>query len=225
MAECVDSLKKIVVGDFEYFRNWYSFSFDVEKYLSEREMEKVFSVYQRDIFDILAKSECSRTNFRRKLLAILDLSDAVDYDVDSEVVRLAVTKKEILSNAMKVAGAIFYHKDVVKVIGRKELVALMNFIGQDTYSFIVKRGMVLWKMVPELDISAGKVPVIERIAAAGKFILCRALFGVPVEVKKRLELVFGERFDIPDRCEDSLVKKCFSLIQFAIERVNTGNKG
>ncbi|MDR3144157.1 MAG: SctK family type III secretion system sorting platform protein [Puniceicoccales bacterium] len=220
MSESVESLKRVVAGDFEYFRNWYDFSFSVEKYLSEREMEKVFSVYRREVFDILVKSECNKTAFRRRLLAMFNLSDSVDYEVDTEIVRLAVTKKELLVRTMKVAGAIFFHMDIVKIIGKKALGELINFIGQDTYTFIVKRGMMLWKIVPELHVTVTKSPIVERIAAAGKLILCRALVGLPIEVKKRLELIFGERFDIPERCDEPLARKCFSLIQFSMKRVS-----
>ncbi|MDR1413533.1 MAG: SctK family type III secretion system sorting platform protein [Puniceicoccales bacterium] len=221
MTEAIDSLKNIVVSDFNYFKDWYGFNFKIEENLSERQLEEVFNVCRRDIFDILSKSECSKTMLRKNLLSILGLSNIVNYDIAGEVVRLAITNKELIKSAMIISGAIFWHQEIAKIISKKELTVLQNFIGENTYSFVVKRGMMLWKMVPPLERIFSKTETLaKQIRETGKAILCRALFGIPDEIKKRFELVFDEKFDIPKECDEVLFKKCFALIKFSLERVS-----
>jgi hypothetical protein len=79
--------------------------------------------------------------------------------------------------------------------------------------------MMLWKMIPTLDHEA-KGTIVEKIAITGKNILCKALVGLPNEVKKRLELIFGEPFDIPDKCEGGLVQRCFDLVDFSLQKAD-----
>jgi hypothetical protein len=158
-------------------------------------------------------------------LGILGLSDAVSYDIGMQNVRLAITQKDLLMRAMVIAGSIFHHRSIVKIISKRELDALIKFIGQETYSYILKRGMVLWKMVPEFEPKVPpktqKLSITEKIFIAGKEILCRALFGLPDEIKKRLELMFGEQFDIPTKCDELLIKKCLDLVKFSLEKAKT----
>jgi hypothetical protein len=222
MREVTESLKNVVVGDFEYFKSWYEFNFNVEKHLSDRALESVFSVYRKDIFPIISQSDSTGTIVRRNMLAMLGLGTSLDYDITAKSVKLAITAKNSLERAMVISGAIFYHREIVKVISKKELNILTEFIGQDIYSFIVKRGMMLWKMVPELRVEA-KGSITEKITTAGKDILCKALFGLPDEIKKRLELIFEQPFAIPSKCDELLVKKCFELVNFSLEKSSTKN--
>ncbi|MDR1891204.1 MAG: SctK family type III secretion system sorting platform protein, partial [Puniceicoccales bacterium] len=143
MAIGIESLKNVIATDFQYFKNWYDFYFNVEKYLPDREFEKVFSVYDKSIFSILLTSGCTQTDIRKNLLKILGLKDSVDYDVCTKPVKLVIDNKDRLTRTMNVAGAIFHHKDIIKIISKNELNALTEFIGQDIYTFIIKRGMIL----------------------------------------------------------------------------------
>ncbi|MDR1433185.1 MAG: SctK family type III secretion system sorting platform protein [Puniceicoccales bacterium] len=222
MVEVAESLKKIVASDFEYFKRWYNFNFNVEKYLCKMKLEQVFGAYSSGVFSILLQSDSSKTTVRQSLLSMLGLSGSVDYDIGSPVVRLAIGGKDILERAMVTSGAIFCHRDIAKIISKRELTVLTEFIGRDTYAFIVKRGMILWKMTPDLSAESGGT-VVEKIRTIGKKILCMALFGLPGEVKKRLELMFDCEFNIPDRCDEMLAKKCFDLMNFSLERLNYGN--
>ncbi|MDR1528632.1 MAG: SctK family type III secretion system sorting platform protein [Puniceicoccales bacterium] len=223
MVETVKSLKNIIATDFQYFKNWYDFSFNVEKYLPTQEFEKVFSVYDRNIFDILLTSGYAQTDSRRNLLKILGLKDSVDYDVCARPVKLVIQNKDRLVKAMNIAGAIFHHQDIIKIISKNELNALIEFIGQDVYSFIIKRGMVLWKMLPDLKVKTVKIPLIPRITSSGNCILSNALIGLPDEVKKRLELMLGEHFDIPAKYDETMANKCLELIEFSLEKLNDEN--
>ncbi|MDR2603457.1 MAG: SctK family type III secretion system sorting platform protein [Puniceicoccales bacterium] len=223
MVEIAESLKNIITTDFQYFKNWYDFNFNVETYLPVQEFEKVFRVYGKNIFNILLTSGYAQTDFRRNLLKILDLKDSVDYDICARSVKLVIHNKERLVQAMKVAGAIFHHEDVIKIIGKNELNALIEFTGQGVYSFIVRRGMVLWKMLPNLKIKTVKMPLTQKITSSGKCILSNALVGLPDEVKKRLELMLGEHFDIPSKYDEVTVNKCLELIEFSLKKLNDEN--
>ncbi|MDR2432716.1 MAG: SctK family type III secretion system sorting platform protein [Puniceicoccales bacterium] len=223
MVEIVESLKNVITADFQYFKNWYDFNFNVEKYLPAQEFEKVFRVYDKNIFNILLTSKCAQTDFRRNLLKILGLKDSVDYDVCARPVKLVIHNKDRLVRAMKVAGTIFHYGDVTKIIGKNELNALIEFMGQEVYSFIVKRRMVLWKMLPNLKVKTVKMPLIQKITSSGKCILNNALVGLPDEVKKRLELMLGEHFDIPSEYDEATTNKCLELIEFSLEKLNDEN--
>jgi hypothetical protein len=223
MVEIAESLKNIIATDFQYFKNWYDFNFNVEKYLPAQEFEKIFEVYDRNVFNILLTSRCAQTDFRRNLLKILGLKDSVDYDVCARPVKLVVHNKDRLVRAMNVAGTIFHHRDVIKVINKNELNALIEFTGQEVYSFMVRRGMVLWKMLPDLKIKTGQMPLIQKITSSGKCILSNALVGLPDEVKKRLELMLGEHFDIPSKYDEATANKCLELIEFSLEKLNDEN--
>ncbi|MDR2776678.1 MAG: SctK family type III secretion system sorting platform protein [Puniceicoccales bacterium] len=217
MAEIVESLKNIITTDFQYFKNWYDFSFNVEKYLPTKELEKVSNVYDKNVFNILLTSGYTQTDIRRDLLKILGLKDSVDYDVCARPVKLVIHNKDRLVRAMNIAGAIFHYKDIIKIINKNELNALIEFIGQNIYSFIIKRGMVLWKMLPDLKIKTAKVPFIQKITSSGKCILSNALVELPDEVKKRLELMLGEHFDIPSKYDEITANKCLELIEFSLK--------
>ncbi|MDR2629263.1 MAG: SctK family type III secretion system sorting platform protein [Puniceicoccales bacterium] len=217
MVEIVESLKNIITTDFQYFKNWYDFNFNVEKYLPAQEFEKVFSVYDKNIFNVLLTSGYTQTDIRKNLLKILGLKDSIDYDVCARSVKLVIHNKDRLVRAMNIAGAIFHHKDIIKIISKNELNALIEFIGQDIYSFIIKRGMVLWKMLPDLKIKTVKVPFVQKITSSGKCILNNALVELPDEVKKRLELMLGEHFDIPSEYDKITANKCLELIEFSLK--------
>jgi hypothetical protein len=224
MSEVSENLKNTVVNDFEYFKNWYDFNFNVEKLLPEEALAKVFDIYRRDVFDILTHSDSTKTAIRKDALGLLGLKTTVDYDITARPVKLAITKKCLLERGMVIAGAIFYNRDIVKVISKKELHSLTEVIGEDIHLFIVKRGMMLRKMVPPLNFEAAG-PIAKKIVLAGKDIFCKALFGLPNEIKKRLELIFGESFAIPNECEETLVKKCFDLVNFSIEKAASKANG
>ncbi|MDR0742228.1 MAG: Yop proteins translocation protein K [Puniceicoccales bacterium] len=223
MVEIVESLKNIITTDFQYFKNWYDFSFNVEKYLPTQELEKVFNVYDKNVFNILLASEHAQTDVRRNLLKILDLKDSVDYDICARPVKLVIHNKDRLVRAMNIAGALFHHKEIIKIINKNELNALIEFIGQDIYSFIIKRGMILWKMLPDLKIKTIRMPFIQKITSSGQCILSNALFGLPDEVQKRFELMLGEHFDIPSKCDEITVNKCLELIEFSLKKLNNEN--
>jgi hypothetical protein len=220
MTEIAEKLAKTMAADFEYFKTWYDFNFNIEKYLAPSDLEKVFGRYRKDVLEILLASEHSKTTARKNLLKLFNLNDIVDYDIDSECVKLAIKKKETLVRSMVVAGALFYYRKITKVVTKKELEPLVNFIGRDVYTFIIKRGLVLWKMLPTLALEEEQPSFTEKIMAAGKQILCQALVGVPDEIKKRLELEFCERFDIPEKRDEDLNKKCFDLIIFSMDKIN-----
>ncbi|MDR1173268.1 MAG: SctK family type III secretion system sorting platform protein [Puniceicoccales bacterium] len=223
MVEIAESLKNVIATDFQYFKIWYDFSFNVEKYLPTQEFEKVFSVYDKNIFNLLLTSRCAQTDVRRNLLKVLGLKDSVDYDVCARPVKLVIRNKDRLIRTMHVAGAIFHYKDIIKIINKNELNALVEFIGQDIYSFIVKRGMVLWKMLPDLKVKTVKMPLVQKITSSGKCILGNALVGLPDEVKKRLELMLGEQFDIPSKYDETVANKSLELIEFSLEKLNDEN--
>ncbi|MDR2779113.1 MAG: SctK family type III secretion system sorting platform protein [Puniceicoccales bacterium] len=223
MAIETESLKNAITTDFQYFKNWYDFSFNIEKYLPAQEFEKVFSVYDKSIFNILLSSGYAQTGIRRNLLKILGLKDSVDYDICAKPVKLVINHRDRLVRAMNVAGAIFHHKDIIKIISKSELNVLVEFIGQKTHSFIIKRGMVLWKMLPNLKIKTTKMPTIKKIVSSGRCILSNALVGLPDEVRKRLELMLGEHFDIPSGCDEAVASKCLELIEFSLEKLKDEN--
>ncbi|MDR1595567.1 MAG: Yop proteins translocation protein K [Puniceicoccales bacterium] len=215
MSTAMESLRNLVISDFQYFKRWYDFNFNVEHYLPDKDLEKYFESQHRDVFDILSKSECARTTVRKNLLAAFGLDCEVDYDIGSAVVRMAMVGKDALERASVVSGAIFYNAEIAKVIGKRDLETLTKFIGTDTYSFIVKRKMVLWKMVPNMKID-GHGSIIEKIATAGKKMLHMALCDIPVGIRKRLEFMFGGELDISEKCNEMLAKKCFDLIDFSL---------
>ncbi|MDR1401614.1 MAG: Yop proteins translocation protein K [Puniceicoccales bacterium] len=225
MVDIAKSLKNIVVSNFDYFQNWYNFNFKIEESLSSKRREQILNVYRQDVFEILLGSECTKTTLRKNLLSIFGLTNVVDYDIAGEVVQLAITKKELLERAMIASGAIFWYREIAKIVSKKELNALQEFIGEDVYSFIIRRGMMLSKMVPPLKKTFSKGEMIgKQIAETGREILCRALFRIPGEVKKRLDLILEEQLNIPAECDEILAKKCFDLMKFSLEKLNV-NKG
>jgi hypothetical protein len=217
MSVAMESIKEVVGEDFAYFKSWYDFNFNVEKYVPK---EKLAAMCSGEAMAILLAHGHSRTAFRKKLLAALDLRTAVDYDIGAAAVRFVIAKREWLKRAAVVAGAIFHHKDVVRVISKKELGVLIEFIGKDIYDFVVKRGMILWKMVPEMRCTAKKSSIAEKVNEAGRQILANALFGIPDEVKKRLELIFQSALDIPQSCDEPIAKKCLELIKFSVVKIS-----
>ncbi|MDR1891245.1 MAG: hypothetical protein LBQ23_03685 [Puniceicoccales bacterium] len=62
-------------------------------------------------------------------MKIPGLKDSVDYDVLTKPVKLVIDNKDRLLRPMNVTGAIFHHKDIIKIISKKELNALTEFIG------------------------------------------------------------------------------------------------
>jgi hypothetical protein len=218
MAEPMESLRNAAISNFSYFKRWYDFNFNIEQYLPQGDLEKYFKSQSRDVFNVLFESRCGRTAMRKNLLAAFGLDGSVDYDIGADVVRLAMAGKDMLHRAAIASGAIFYHDAILKIIGKRELNALVSLIGSETHSFILRRGMVIWKMLPNLKITSNGT-IGERIVVAGKKILWTAFCGIPGGVRKRLELMFGEALEIPEECEEMLAKKCFDLIKFSLDVV------
>jgi hypothetical protein len=117
-------------------------------------------------------------------LKIFGLKDSVDYDVRTKPIKLVIDNKDRLTRTMNVAGALLHHKNVIKIIRKNKLNALTEFIRQDIYTFIIKRGMILWKMLPDLKIKSSKMPLTEKISSSGKRILSNPLVGLPDEIRK-----------------------------------------
>lgn len=214
-----ESAKLDVLQDFEYFKSWYDFFFNVEKYVSQELLAKIFCNAPSNVIDILLHSPVTKTEFKKKLLSGCGLSVDANFDINSKIVRLIVTNLPILKKISMVVGAIFCYNDIIKIISRKELSRIIDSIGKDMYSFIVKRGVMLKKIIPNITIEYPSKDILEKMTVAGKKILCVALVGLPTEIHKRLELFCGEKFDIPDQYDEAISKKCFDLVMFARDKI------
>jgi len=208
-----------VLQDFEYFKSWYDFFFNVEKYVSQELLARIFCNAPSNVIDILLHSPVTKTEFKKKLLSGCGLSVDANFDINSKIVRLIVTDLPILKKISMIVGAIFCYNDIIKIISRKELSRIIDSIGKDMYSFIVKRGIMLKKIIPNITIEYPGKDIVEKITVTGKKIVCVALVGLPTEIHKRLELFCGEKFDIPDKYDEAVSKKCFDLVMFARDKI------
>jgi hypothetical protein len=84
---------------------------------------------------------------------------------------------------MNVAGSILRHKDIITITSKKELNILAEFTEQDIYTFIIKKEVILWKMLPNLKITSSKIPLEERISPSGKHRLSNTLIALRDDIK------------------------------------------
>lgn len=219
MDEKNNNVQEILNNDFDYFKRWYDFTFNIEKYLSEQQREYLILSGLSNVQKILLSDRMHSASVRKELLEKLHLSTVIDYDIQMPIVRFVIDNIKLLKKDMLIAGAIFCHQDILKIISKKSLVAVIEQIGHDVYEFIVKRSMMLRKVIPNISVEIGTGDILAKIKNAGERILCVALTGLPCEVKKRLNLVFEKNLDIPEQCDAMVDKKCLELMKFANDKI------
>ena len=219
MDEKNNNVQEILNDDFDYFKRWYDFNFNIEKYLSEQHRESLVLNDLSNVQKILLSDRRYSTSVRKELLEKLQLSTMIDYDIRMPIVRFVIDNLESLKKAMVIAGAIFCHQDILKIISKKSLMAVIDQIGQEIYEFIVKRSMMLRKIIPDVSFNARTNDMSEKIKSIGEQILCMSLIGLPYEIKKRLYLVIGKDLDIPEQGDAEVSKKCLELMTFARDKI------
>lgn len=215
----INNVQEILNSDFDYFKRWYDFNFNIEKYLSEQKRESLILNDLSNVQKILLSDRRHSTIVRKELLEKLQLSTVIDYDIRLPIVRFVIDNLELLKKAMLVAGAIFCHQDILKIISKKSLIAVIEQIGQDVYEFIVKRSMMLRKILPDVSFNVHTSDMSEKIKSIGEKILCMSLIGLPCEIKKRLYLVIGKDLNIPEQGDVEVSKKCLELMTFARDKI------
>lgn len=215
----INNVQEILNSDFDYFKRWYDFNFNIEKYLSEQQREFLILNDLSNVQKILLSDRCHSTIVRKELLEKLQLSTVIDYDIRLPIVRFVIDNLELLKKAMLIAGAIFCHQDILKIISKKSLIAVIEQIGQDVYEFIVKRSMMLRKILPDVSFNVHTSDMSEKIKSIGEKILCMSLIGLPCEIKKRLYLVIGKDLNIPEQGDVEVSKKCLELMTFARDKI------
>ena len=218
MSGVAEQLNEVMLNDLGYFKSWYDFYFNVERYLPDDKREVFYSPYGSELFGRLQNYSVA-SSIRKEKLGDFQLSTLVDFDINQDLVRFVVKYADRLKSISRTAGAIFCHKEIAKVIGKKQLDELVKFIGKEVYSFIVKRVLILGRVVPSLSIP--NYPIAEKIDSAGREILFAALKGLPLEIARRLCMLLDEDFSTfyEKDVDDKLSKKCFAFLEFVVNKV------
>ena len=111
----------------------------------------------------------------------------------------------------------YCYKEIVRIISKKELLSIKNFIGENAYHTIIKRQLVLRKAIPALPTETfDGLSLQEKINQAGGQIVGFALHDMPIEIRKRLMLKEHTHFIAPQKFSEDIVLSCKNLTKQAI---------
>lgn len=212
-----DSILKTWQTNHAYFRKWYDFFYKIETYLGEEDQKKLEAHFPSALRHVLLQRGEERTRLRKEILQLFDLSSEVDYDISSTTVKTVVNNSKKLKQAAIISGAMYCYKEIVKIISKKELLAIKSFIGENTYHTIIKRQLVLRKAIPALPTETfDGLSLQEKINQAGAQIVGFALHDMPMEIRKRLILKEHAQFTAPQKFSEDIALSCKNLTKQAI---------
>ncbi|MDR0595189.1 MAG: SctK family type III secretion system sorting platform protein [Puniceicoccales bacterium] len=210
------ALKKVLQSNFAFFRNWYDFHYNVSSYVDRSLYSDIIDKYSDKIFDIMFTSPSLRAGLKCKILHHLGLNEQVNYAVNSPVLPFAMLQSKTLAKLQPIIGAMVCFKDVNKVVAKRDLDTILELIGKDVYTFVVKRSLIFWKKIPTLNRDFSTVKLDKRIPMCGKLVLEYVVSSLPLSVIKRMGMRSGIAFTHVDGCMQEDVVKAIDLVKYIL---------
>ncbi|MDR2436364.1 MAG: Yop proteins translocation protein K [Puniceicoccales bacterium] len=208
-----DALKNILKLDFQFFRYWYDFHYNV---VPRKDCDCGIGQIPKKAFDAMFASVPFRASIKRNILHKYGLEEQIDYRVDSPVLPLAMLRPETLSKLVPIVGALACFKDVNKVVEKKELGGIFDLVGNGVYTFVVKRSLLFWKKIPNLCENLPKVRLVKRLPMCGKSVFECATSSLPESVIKRMNVRSGIEFHRADGGAQEDIAKSITLIKYVL---------
>ncbi len=218
-------LKEKVHSDILFFRNWYDFHFNVEKYLPKEAYKDITGKYPDNVFNALMKCPSKRVFFKKAILSACSLNSEVDYNVSAENFLYAMLPPELIKRLIIVLGALVSFQDIAKIIGRKQLESIRNFIGNDVYLFVIKRSLLFSRRIPSFKEYYSHLPLEERIPLLGQRVLEYVMYNFPRSVIDRLNLRTGMSFNIDKDVSEKEFSQSINLVKYAITNFFANDEG
>ncbi|MDR2721046.1 MAG: Yop proteins translocation protein K [Puniceicoccales bacterium] len=214
MSETATSvLKSVLRSNFQFFRRWYDFHYNVglcKDYGGDADQ------IPKKIFDTMFASVPFRASIKRKILYKYGLAEKVDYRVDSPALPFAMLQPKTLSKLVPIVGALACFKDVNKVVEKKELSGIFDLVGNEVYTFVVKRSLLFWKKIPNLCENFPKVRLVKRLPMCGKSIFECATSSLPESVIRRISVRSGLDFCRANCCPQKDIVKSVALVKYVL---------
>jgi hypothetical protein len=207
------ALKNVLKLDFQFFRCWYNFHYNVGPY---KGCDYSTDQISQKAFDAMFTSVPFRASIKRKILHKYGLGEQIDYMVDSPVLPFAMLRPETLLKLVPIVGALACFKDVNKVVEKKELSNIFDLVGSEVYTFIVKRSLLFWKKIPNLCENFPKVRLVKRLPMYGKSIFECATSSLPESVIKRMNMRSGIDFCHTNGGTQEDVTKSIALVKYVL---------
>jgi hypothetical protein len=136
------SLKAILKSDFQFFRYWYDFHYNIAP---GKERDCGIDQIPKKAFDAIFGSVLLRASIKGNILYKYGLEEQIDYRVNSPMLPFAILRPEILSKLVPIIGALACFNDVNKLVEKKELNSMFNLVDNEVCSFVVERFVLFWK--------------------------------------------------------------------------------
>jgi hypothetical protein len=209
----IRALRDLLGSNFQFFRHWYNFHYNLDSHADDdSDSDRV----PRKVLDTMLTSVPFRVNAKRKILHERGLSERVDYGVDSPVLPFAMLQPATLCRLVPIAGAMACFKDLNKVVEKRELGSIFDLIGKDVYTFVVKRSLIFWKKIPNLNEDFSGIKLARRIPMCGKSIFECVTSSLPEFVIKRMSMRSGIDFCHADGCTQESVTKAVEFVKYVL---------
>jgi hypothetical protein len=217
MSEAATStLGAVLQSNFPLFKHWYDFHYNVDAYADRSAYGDIIEQYSEKVFGIVFDAIQFRPKIKRLILGKLGLSEEVDYQIDSPELPFAMLKPATLTKLQPILGALVCFKDVVKVVGKKDLGKIFALIGKDAYTFVVKRSLLFWKKIPNLDRDFAGMELCKRIPTCGKLVLEHIVSPLPESVIARMSIRAGTKFKRTKAHSPQDAAKAIELVKYAL---------
>lgn len=220
---CIVALKNMMRADIVFFKYWYDFQFNIEKYIDEKICPGVFAKYPEKLLKIILSS-ILRPYIKCSILSECGLSSEVDYDVNLPTLPYAMLFPETIKRVITIMGALICFKDISKIISKKDLDEVCLLIGRDVYTFVIKRSLLFWKKVPNLRENYSNLKLSKRIEMSGKSAFEYILSRLPESVIKRVNLRTGMGFKCINSVESADVSKSINLAKYVLSNFFADNE-
>jgi hypothetical protein len=212
----ISTLGDVLQSNFPLFRHWYDFHYNVDARSGHAAYASVTKLYSEKAFDVMFNAVPFRSEIKRLILSECGLSEDVDYSIDSPELPFAMLQPETLAKLQPIIGALVCFRDVVKVIGKKDLGNIFALIGKDVYTFIVKRSLLFWKKIPNLGRDFSKTKLNDRIPMCGKLVLEHIIAPLPESVISRMSMRAGMKFKRAKSLSQEDAVKAVELVRYAL---------
>jgi hypothetical protein len=172
--------------------------------------------YPGNVFGIMLSSPSRRPELKRLILRECGLGDEINYQINSPALPFAMLEAETLAKLQAIVGALACFKDIVKIVGKRDLASIFDLIDRDVYTFIVKRSLVFWKKIPKLDSDFPEKKLEKRIPMCGKLIIEHVISTLPESVVKRMNMRSGMEFKRRDSIAQEEISKSMELVKYAL---------
>ncbi len=223
---CIQVLKEKVHDDIMFFNHWYDFQLNVNLYLPKENLQKLLDEkYPGAVLDLMIHNPQTRAMIKGLVLQKCDLSIEVDYDIFAQNLPYVMLDPQIINRLILIIGALVCFKNITKIISKKQLEKICNFIGRDVYMFVLKRSLLFWKKIPKFNEKDQLRSLEKRIQLYGKRVFEYLIHDLPDSVIKRLNLRTGMNFAGGVTVSEQDFLKAQELTKYAITNFFANDEG